>query len=214
MFRAIILCFTQFGSSCHSENFNQILETAPFSLHPQGENHSVRRSLVLKNKKREKLKDFASTYSDPSRYGRLDTGVLFSYSITISSAPTPPPPPEKKWEFHHNPFHMMKAKINYHKFVLNGINRKATTSIQQKGQATNSPFAIKTNVHSTWKHSSCFLAQIRTKCSVSTPRLSEYWRVTMYELPGQFTALTSREQAPHKQFKFSLRPKRNSILVD
>ena len=126
----------------------------------------------------------------------------------------PPPPPEKKWEFHHNPFHMMKAKINYHKFVLNGINRKATTSIQQKGQATNSPFAIKTNVHSTWKHSSCFLAQIRTKCSVSTPRLSEYWRVTMYELPGQFTALTSREQAPHKQFKFSLRPKRNSILVD
>ena len=126
----------------------------------------------FKNKKREKLKDFASTYSDPSRYGRLDTGVLFSYSITISSAPTPPPP-EKKWEFHHNPFHMMKAKINYHKFVLNGINRKATTSIQQKGQATNSPFAIKTNVHSTWKHSSFnILAQIRTKCSVSTPRLS------------------------------------------
>ena len=161
MFRAIILCFTQFGSSCYRENFNQILETAPFSLHPQGKNHSVRRSL---------LKDFASTYSDPSRYGRLGSGVLFSYSITISSAPSPHP--RKKWEFHHNPFHIMKAKINYHKSVLNGINRKATTSIQQKGQATNSPFAIKTNVHSTWKHSSCFLAQIRTKCSVSTPRLS------------------------------------------
>ena len=155
----------------------------------------------FKNNNREKLKDFASTYSDNSRYGRLDTGVFCSYSITISSAPTlapvPPPPRKKKWEFHHNHFHTLKAKINYHKSVLNGINRKATTSIQQKGQATNSPFAIKTNVHSTWKHLSCFLAQIRTKCSVSTPRLSEYWRVTMYQLPGQFTALASWEQAPH-----------------
>lgn len=63
----------------------------------------------FKNKKREKLKDFASTYSDNSRYGRLGSGVLFCYSITISSAPTPPTP-EKKWEFHHNPFHMMKPK--------------------------------------------------------------------------------------------------------
>ena len=157
----------------------------------------------FKNKKREKLKDFASTYSDTSRYGRPGSGVLCRYSITISSAPTlaPLPPRKKKWEFHHNLFHTLKAKINNHKSVLNGINRKGTTSIQQKGRATNSPFPIKTNVHSTWKHSWCFLAQIRTKCSVSTPRLSVY-RVTMYELPVQFTALTSREQAPHTQLKF------------
>ena len=91
MFPAITLCFTQFGSSCYRENFNQILETAPFSLHPQGKNHSEGDLSCFKNKKREKLKDFASTYSDPSRYGRLGSGVLFSYSITISSAPSPHP---------------------------------------------------------------------------------------------------------------------------
>ena len=131
--------------------------------------------------------------------------ILGFCAVTPLLSPLPPPSPpspqkKKKWEFHHNPFHTLKAKINYHKSVLNGINRKATTSIQQKGQATNSPFAIKTNVHSTWKHSSCFLAQIRTKCSVSTPRLSVQ-RATMYKLPGQFTALASREQAPHTQLK-------------
>ena len=173
MFRAIILCFTQFGSSCYSENFNQILsETAPLSLHPQGENHSVCRiSRALKIIIEKNWKT-----SHPLIQIIRGTGVwILGFSaVTPLLSPLPlAPTPEKKWEFHHNPFHMMKAKINYHKFVLNGINRKATTSIQQKGQATNSPFAIKTNVHSTWKHSSCFLAQIRTKFSVSTPRLSE-----------------------------------------
>ena len=176
MFRAIILCFTQFGSSCYSENFNQILsETAPSSLHPQGENHSVCRiSRALKIIIEKNWKT-----SHPLIQITRGTGVwilgflqLLHYHL-LCPHPRPPPPQKKKWEFHHNPFHTLKAKINYHKSVLNGINRKATTSIQQKGQATNSPFAIKTNVHSTWKHSSCFLAQIRTKCSVSTPRLSE-----------------------------------------
>ena len=202
MFRAIILCFTQFGSSCYSENFNQILsETAPLSLHPQGENHSVWRiSRALKIIIEKNWKT-----SHPLIQITRGTGVwILGFSaVTPLLSPLPPPSPpsppprKKKWEFHHNHFHTLKAKINYHKSVLNGINRKATTSIQQKGQATNSPFAIKTNVHSTWKHLSCFLAQIRTKCSVSTPRLSEYWRVTMYQLPGQFTALASWEQAPH-----------------